>query len=1102
MILVLCLCIICSAEADVCTHQGIKINTQETISERYVPFEGEYANIGHDIYKTVEEVVRCFDCGAELSRSEPHEVYGGNFQHGYENDDSNTCIACGHVSTCLHESVTPYKDLWYEISAEEIDGDDLYHLATGEGADYDICDACLREFHYRGETIINEYGWEVTIVTDRKPHRYEDGICSLCEHICEHSGEVETEFEITEITGATEEIEGNDHLHNAIGNGTETLRCSICGKVVSTTEKQNQAWTQSHQYNGDGECDICGHQCGHSSCSDMSGEIRTVSAWQDQNTHRTLRVQDTWKKCDDCGAITDKRTMQIDGEYSSDTHQDLNGDGMCDLCGGMLAATWGWNDEGRVLFIIGSGAMPDFSSADEVPWHKLGMKQQIDQVIVGANISHIGAYAFAGMENGLRIEMDQAAAPTASSMAFSGTNGAVCRYYTEWDEESVPDNTTAKWIYLPADNRDRMQNSLVYFPDRGWLYSRNNGIEVVETPVNVAQAKELTYQNRSVFLYGIPTGEDLSLISNGGAEYGMQIYFGQGCEYDGTFELTIPEDAGENKRIEVEMKAPGLKVCVRDLRPRTWTDPRNARMRNIWIEDGTLDVYADVTELLLRDTDGCRPEITIHGDVGTMHFYEAYKGDLTVTGRVLYGTYYGPAMLAVPNIGNVTFDEIMTAKITQEAQEEEPYTKVIDGGIVNAECLNAAMPTLADFDYLYYYYPTENKWQFRLLAKSDSEFGGYGTEIEEIRENYNDQFTLKDIIWGDSTMLTVSNFGEINSKTVVINGQNGTGLKEVAVTNAKVKINCPLNKLTAHGWWNQEVPALIEINNTVDHAFINLHETESVITLGTGGSVLSGFWDRQINGARYFGPVSGGQDLFRDGTLRTLNWKQGQQTKAILAGDKEVTDALKQENGKTGSMEISDSSYNAMEPEEQDALNELLNGTADTVANVFDVSVKAYTVDEQGNADQGTIVEELTRPVGIAVENTTGGSAYVVRLHEDENDEMKAEQVSAVTNGSTIPFMSSLFSKYVVVEYKGNAVDPDMLTKKLILPEDTKRIEAGAFIGIDAEAVFIPQGCEYIGAGAFTNCDNLLYVEYYQGTKIEEDAFGKTGIVIWEKGRE
>lgn len=65
-------------------------------------------------------------------------------------------------------------------------------------------------------------------------------------------------------------------------------------------------------------------------------------------------------------------------------------------------------------------------------------------------------------------------------------------------------------------------------------------------------------------------------------------------------------------------------------------------------------------------------------------------------------------------------------------------------------------------------------------------------------------------------------------------------------------------------------------------------------------------------------------------------------------------------------------------------------------------------------------------------------------------------------------------------------VDP---TKILYLPEDLTRIEANAFEGIDAEAIVVPAGCEYIGDRAFANCPNLVYVSYPESATLAGDPF-------------
>ena len=52
----------------------------------------------------------------------------------------------------------------------------------------------------------------------------------------------------------------------------------------------------------------------------------------------------------------------------------------------------------------------------------------------------------------------------------------------------------------------------------------------------------------------------------------------------------------------------------------------------------------------------------------------------------------------------------------------------------------------------------------------------------------------------------------------------------------------------------------------------------------------------------------------------------------------------------------------------------------------------------------------------------------------------------------------------------------DFRMNELKLPDSTRRIEDEAFAGTDFEIAIIPDGCEYIGEYAFSNCRNLVYV--------------------------
>jgi hypothetical protein len=251
-----------------------------------------------------------------------------------------------------------------------------------------------------------------------------------------------------------------------------------------------------------------------------------------------------------------------------------------------------------------------------------------------------------------------------------------------------------------------------------------------------------------------------------------------------------------------------------------------------------------------------------------------------------------------------------------------------------------------------------------------------------------------------------------------------------------------------------------------------------------------------INGTRYFGPISGTQDVFRDDSVCVLNRKEGQQTRAVLTGDNALTDALKDKTGKIASMELSDSNYDALGTKEQEALDGLMTLTQDTTWNVFDVSVKEYAFDGSEVSGNGTTVTELRKPVGIRVENTTGGAAYVVRLHENTDGTVAAQKLTAATDAAVIPFESDLFSKYALVAGTGeiDLSGLDILT----LPADVTRIEANAFEGGAFQAVIIPDGCTEIGPEAFANCTELIYVSYPAGTIIGEGAFDRcnSGVIL------
>ncbi len=69
-------------------------------------------------------------------------------------------------------------------------------------------------------------------------------------------------------------------------------------------------------------------------------------------------------------------------------------------------------------------------------------------------------------------------------------------------------------------------------------------------------------------------------------------------------------------------------------------------------------------------------------------------------------------------------------------------------------------------------------------------------------------------------------------------------------------------------------------------------------------------------------------------------------------------------------------------------------------------------------------------------------------------------------------------------------------TPDFTLPAMIRTIEDGAFEGIDAEIVYIPDGCTSIGRGAFRSCESLTQIRVPVGCAIGEGAFDGCGTVF------
>ena len=96
------------------------------------------------------------------------------------------------------------------------------------------------------------------------------------------------------------------------------------------------------------------------------------------------------------------------------------------------------------LVITGSGSIQDYGSGDVTPW--AGVRKDTKRIVIEADVTGIGANAFAGFtQRDLRVEFLQSAKPTISDTAFSGTT-AVCRYYSKDASWTVNNSNNIRWI--------------------------------------------------------------------------------------------------------------------------------------------------------------------------------------------------------------------------------------------------------------------------------------------------------------------------------------------------------------------------------------------------------------------------------------------------------------------------------------------------------------------------------------------------------------------------------------------------------------------------------------------------------------------------------
>lgn len=668
---------------------------------------------------------------------------------------------------------------------------------------------------------------------------------------------------------------------------------------------------------------------------------------------------------------------------------------------------------GSILYIIGPGSMPNYASGDETPWAEY--RDDIERIVIDNTVDSVGDYAFAGFGNTVRVEFLQDSVPAISSSAFSGTT-AVCRYYSAWS--SVPaDTETVKWINLPYFDAEQTDSHVLYYgeiePDspEWYINARDENNEYIQQVVSPVQALEYTYDARLIVLYKMP--EENDPVIGAGYEKVTSLTFYPGTA--GSMTIEIPQDSMLSL---LDISSPGVAVTISDPRPEGLSN-------TLLFTKGMLEYNGNINTLQLTNSAGEDGSLEIHGTVQYLHFDSQtsnypFMGSVHVDGEVLSGTIYGFREMMVKGIdAPIVFPGMPLQTISEIGFQDEP---IIRNGELNLTGENAGRVadydlTLDDFNKEYQF--INDRIYFKLTPK---EGGLNPTDIDNIFD-YNPNFDPdSDIMYGEDTGIGIYGWDtplEFNGE--MAEGEK-LGLGSIQMDDCDVTLNCPVGWFNVMNSYNSTRGVNLMINDRVDNSQITIYnKSRGNITVQTGenGEIIQGEWQRSIGAPRYFENVSASSDVFKDGQLCVMSHRANEQIQAILPSDAVVMEAA----GVDATVELEQAAAENLTDAEQSALESYLAASTDgdEAAMYFDVSVTGYSVDDDGNITPGESITQLNSAIPLVVSNPLDAEneddqAYVLRLHENDQGGIDADQLTEPTSAEQMEFGSDLFSSYVIVK--------------------------------------------------------------------------------------
>ena len=198
----------------------------------------------HESWDTSDvSVHKCNECGI----SEEHTWE-------YVDETNHECSVCKkmveHTCSSPETEYTATEDSEYKD-----EGSDNYHALTNATlTEVYYCDYCGEQ--YKTETKEDQEGTE--------PHTYKDGVCTLCEHECQHigdgSGEAEDPYTVETKTVVKSCVSNGASGHTVTVNKHTVTTCDICGEQISdVAAKSDTTYTEAHTFKNN-VCTKCGYE--------------------------------------------------------------------------------------------------------------------------------------------------------------------------------------------------------------------------------------------------------------------------------------------------------------------------------------------------------------------------------------------------------------------------------------------------------------------------------------------------------------------------------------------------------------------------------------------------------------------------------------------------------------------------------------------------------------------------------------------------------------------------------------------------------------------------------------------------------------------------